>query len=101
MPMRSHRIAHGITFVTVAIALAPAEDGHPIWGPVYRDVRTQLIAEREAAVSKPLIPLGKAEQMLSDGVVKYDAGEFPAAQKLLEASLKGGLKNKQDQVKAM
>jgi len=82
-------------------ALTPAEDGHPIWGPVYRDVRTQLIAEREAAVSKPLIPLGKAEQMLSDGVVKYDAGEFPAAQKLLEASLKGALKNKQDQVKAM
>ena len=46
-------------------ALTPAEDGHPIWGPVYRDVRTTLIAEREAAVKKPLIPLGKAEQMLS------------------------------------
>ena len=30
-------------------ALTPAEDGHPIWGPVYRNVRTQLIAEREAA----------------------------------------------------
>ena len=82
-------------------ALTPAEDGHPIWGPVYRDVRTQLIAEREAAVAKPLIPLGKAEQMLSDGMVKYDSGEFPAAHKLLEASLKEGLKEKQDQVKAM
>ena len=82
-------------------ALTPAEDGHPIWGPVYRDVRTQLIAEREASVRKPLIPLGKAEQLLSDGVVKYDAGEFPAAHKLLEASLKEGLKAKEDQVKAM
>src|SRR6185436_12349406 len=29
--------------------LTPAEDGHPIWGPVYRSVRTQLIAEREAS----------------------------------------------------
>jgi tetratricopeptide (TPR) repeat protein len=82
-------------------ALTPAEDGHPIWGPVYRDVRTQLIAEREAAVRKPLIPLGKAEHMLSDGMVKYDAGEFAPAEKLLEGALKEGLKAKDDQVKAM
>ncbi|HLX24445.1 MAG TPA: TssQ family T6SS-associated lipoprotein [Usitatibacter sp.] len=82
-------------------ALTPAEDGHPIWGPVYRDVRTQLIAEREAAVRKPLIPLGKAEQMLSDGLVKYDAAEFAPAEKLLEGALKEGLKAKDDQVKAM
>jgi Tfp pilus assembly protein PilF len=82
-------------------ALTPAEDGHPIWGPVYRDVRTQLISEREAAVKKPLIPLAKAEQTLSDGLVKYDAGEFAAAQKLLEASLKEGLKEKADTVRAM
>jgi len=66
-------------------ALTPAEDGHPIWGPIYRDVRTQLISEREAAVRKPLIPLAKAEQMLSDGVVKYDAGDFASAYTLLEA----------------
>ena len=82
-------------------ALTPAEDGHPIWGPVYRDVRTQLIAEREAQVRKPLIPLAKAEQMLSDGIVKYDAGEFAASRKLLEASLKEGLKDKADKVRAM
>jgi hypothetical protein len=82
-------------------ALTPAEDGHPIWGPVYRDVRTQLISEREAAVKKPLIPLAKAEQLLSDGIVKYDAGEFAASQKLLEAALKEGLKEKADTVRAM
>jgi len=82
-------------------ALTPAEDGHPIWGPIYRDVRTQLITEREAAVRKPLIPLAKAEQMLSDGVVKYDAGEFPAAHTLLEGALREGLKSKDDQVKAL
>src|ERR1700750_2643869 len=52
-------------------ALTPAEDGHPIWGPVYRGVRTQLITEREAAAGKPLklLPLGKSEQMLADGMV--------------------------------
>ncbi len=82
-------------------ALTPAEDGHPIWGPVYRNVRTQLIAEREAQQGKPLLPLAKAEQMLADGMVKYDAGEFPAAYTLLEGALKEGLKSKDDQVKAM
>ena len=84
-------------------ALTPAEDGHPIWGPIYRDVRTQLIAEREAAQarSRPFIPLAKAEQMLADGVVKYDAGDYDAALKLLEGAQKEGLKEKADQVRAM
>ncbi len=81
-------------------SLTSAEDGHPIWGPVYRNVRTQLIAEREASVRKPLIPLGKAEQLLSDGMVKYDAGDYPAAHTLLESAVKEGLK-KEDQVRAM
>jgi tetratricopeptide (TPR) repeat protein len=85
-------------------ALTAAEDGHPIWGPVYRDVRTQLITEREAAQGRrttSFIPLGKAEQMLADGVVKYDAGDFAAARKLLEGAQKEGLKEKTDKVRAM
>lgn len=82
-------------------SLSSAEDGHPSWGPVYRTVRTQLIAEREAAVRKPLIPLARAEQMLSEGIVKYDAGDYPAANTLLENALKEGLKTKEDQVRAM
>src|SRR5512142_1437908 len=50
-----------------AFEINPAEDGPPIWGPVYRDVRTQLIAEREAAQTvgaKPAAAAGKAEQLL-------------------------------------
>jgi len=84
-------------------ALTPAEDGHPIWGPVYRDVRTQLIAEREAAVtdSKQPAPLNKAQQMLADGMVKYDAGEYVAARRLLEAAITEGLPDKANHVKAM
>jgi tetratricopeptide (TPR) repeat protein len=84
-------------------SLTPAEDGHPTWGPVYRNVRTQLITEREASASRTttLLPLGKAEQILADGMVKYDAGDYEAALKLYEAALKEGLKEKRDQVRAM
>ena len=83
-------------------SLSPAEDGHPIWGPVYRNVRTQLITEREAAQARtrPIIPLGKAEQMLADGMVKYGAGDYEASLKLLEASLKEGLADKADRIRA-
>lgn len=84
-------------------SLTAAEDGHPIWGPIYRNVRTQLIAEREATQQrKPgFLPLGKAEQMLNDGMVKYDSGDYDASLKLLEASHKEGLKDKADQVRAL
>src|SRR6185312_5870168 len=83
-------------------SLTPAEDGHPVWGPVYRDVRTQLIAEREAATTVGKKPtLTKAQQMLSDGMVKYDAGEYAAARPLLDAAITEGLKDKANMVKAM
>jgi tetratricopeptide (TPR) repeat protein len=84
-------------------ALSPAEDGHPVWGPVYRSVRTQLVAEREAEADKPisLLPRAKAENLLADGFVKYDAGDYDGAHKLLQASLTEGLKDKGDQVRAM
>ena len=82
-------------------SLTPAEDGHPIWGPVYRSVRTQLIAEREASVPRAAASMGRAEKMLQDGLVKYDAGEYADAAKLLEGALKEGLKDRADQVRAM
>lgn len=83
-----------------AFTLTPAEDGHPIWGPVYRDVRAVLIAEREAALGKPKVPLAKAEQLLADGLVKYESGDYAEALKLVEAAAKEGLKDRVDQVKA-
>ncbi len=84
-------------------SLTPAEDGHPIWGPVYRDVRAQLIAEREAGktVAAAPEPLTKAQQLLAEGMLKYDAGEFKEAHRLLGAALTEGLKSDKDQVKAM
>ena len=82
-------------------ALSAAEDGHPIWGPVYRNVRTQLIAEREATVKKSSASLDKAEQALHDGLMKYEAGDYAEAQRTLESAMKMGLKDKSDQVKAL
>jgi len=84
-------------------ALTSAEDGHPIWGPIYRSVRTQLVSEREAARDQrsSILPVGKAEQMLQDGLVKYDSGDYDASLRILEGALKEGLKEKTDQVRAM
>jgi tetratricopeptide (TPR) repeat protein len=84
-----------------AFALTPAEDGHPIWGPVYRSVRATLISEREATEGRSKDSLPKAEQMLVDGLVKYDAGEFPDALNLFQGAFKEGLKEKKDQVRAL
>ena len=85
-------------------SLTPAEDGHPIWGPIYRNVRTQLVAEREAASQRKtttFLSLPKGEQMLQDGMVKYDAGDYAAAHTLFVSSMKEGLKSRDDQVRAM
>lgn len=85
-------------------ALTVAEDGHPIWGPVYRNVRTQLIAEREAAQTRrttSFIPLARAELMLQEGLIKYDAGDYVQAQRILDGALKEGIKEKLDQVRAL
>lgn len=85
--------------INATFDLTPAEAGHPIWGPIYRNVRAQLLAPSAAsAASKPLT---KAEQLLADGMAKYDAGEFDAAFKILQSAVKEGLENRPDQLKAV
>jgi tetratricopeptide (TPR) repeat protein len=86
-----------------AFALGAAEDGHPVWGPVYRAVRSQLIAEREAEQKRRtgILPLAKAEQMLADGMVKYDGGDYEASHRLFDSAVKEGLKDKADKVRAL
>jgi len=79
--------------------LTSAEAGHPIWGPIYLNVRQQLAAPA-APEPKPAAPRSPGQQLLADGVAKYDAGEFDAALKLLRDALKEGLAAKSDQVKA-
>lgn len=80
--------------------LSPAEAGHPIWGPVYRDVRAQLAAA-SAAPATPAAPRTGAEGLLDEGIAKYNAGSFDAAHKLLGAALKQGLAANADQIRAL
>jgi len=81
--------------------LTMAEAGHPIWGPVYRDVRAKLSAQAAPAAAKPPPPRPGAEGVLDDGLAKYAAGNFDAAQKQFAAALKQGLASKQDQITAL
>ncbi len=85
-----------------AFDLAPAEAGHPIWGPVYRSVREQMIAAAPAQTpaAKPAAALTPAQRTLADGLAKYEAGDFEAALKLCQAALKEGLADKNDQINA-
>ena len=84
-------------------ALTAAEDGHPIWGPVYRNVRTQLVAEREAASARKSVftPRGKGEATMQEGLIKYDSGDYVNSTRLLQASLAEGLEGKELRVRAM
>jgi Tfp pilus assembly protein PilF len=81
--------------------LTTAEAGHPVWGPIYSNVRAQMTASLAPPEPPPMAPLAKAEQMLFDGLAKYDAGEYDAALALLQGAYKEGLVAKADQIKAL
>ncbi|MDH4191560.1 MAG: TssQ family T6SS-associated lipoprotein [Betaproteobacteria bacterium] len=90
-----------------AFNLGTAEIGHPVWGPIYRNVREQLASAAAPAAQsaaqpapKPAAPMTPAGRLLADGLAKYDAGEFAAAFKLLQGALKEGLAEKPDRIRA-
>lgn len=83
-------------------SLSAAEVGHPIWGPVYRNVRAQMMASAAPASKTGAAqePASHAERMLADGLEKYEMGDFSAAIKLLQAAIKEGLPDKAERIKA-
>ncbi len=83
--------------------LSAAEAGHPIWGPVYRDVRAKLSAPlaAPAPAAKPAAARSGAEGLLDQGLSRYAEGKFDAAAKLFAAALKQGLGAKSDQIAAL
>ncbi len=82
--------------------LSAAEAGHPIWGPVYRDVRARLSATAATAAPVKAAPVRSgAEGVLDQGLARYAEGKFDAAAKLFTAALKQGLAAKGDQIIAL
>lgn len=57
--------------------LTPAEAGHPRWGPIYRQVKTDVTA-RDTSWFAPKPPT-QAERIFSEGMVAYDAGNYAKA----------------------
>jgi Tfp pilus assembly protein PilF len=92
-----------------ALALAPAEAGHPAWGPVFASVRAEAAkagpapveaAKLEAPKPEPLKaePV-KVEAPLQAGLRQYDDGEYDESAKTLKAAIDQGLPPK-DRVNA-
>ena len=59
-----------------ALALSPAESGHPVWGPVFRSAKAQ-------------------GGTLSVGLKQYENGEYDAAAKSLQSALELGLSDRE------
>src|SRR5260221_376648 len=57
--------------------LSAAEAGHPIWGPVYRDVRARLSATAATAAPVKAAPVRSgAEGVLDQGLASHPDGKF-------------------------
>lgn len=76
--------------IDAAFSLSTAEDGHPIGDRIGRCARSSSPSARPPRASRPP-PSPRRNNLLSDGLVKYEAGDFAESQRLLEQSLKEGL----------
>jgi tetratricopeptide (TPR) repeat protein len=69
--------------------LLPSESGHPIWGPLYRLVKTERDLK---ALGKTLPPpanlQGPGERLAVEGNKAYEEGDFAKALKLMQDALK-------------
>lgn len=83
-------------------SLSAAEVGHPIWGPVYRNVRAQMTATTAPASNTEAAqePASHAERLLASGLAKYETGDFSTAIKLFQIAIKEGLPDKAERIKA-
>jgi hypothetical protein len=82
-----------------AFDLAPGEAGHPAWGPVWRSVKGAM-EEQRAVKQANSTQASPSQQKLAEGIREYDAGRYREAIDALQASLKGGLAGKPDEIRA-
>lgn len=79
--------------------LAPNEASHPIWGPVWRSVKG-AVEEQRAVKQASSNTASPAQQKLAEGIKDYEAGRYKEAISTLQSSLKGGLPDKADEIRA-
>ena len=81
--------------------LSPAEAGHPVWGPVFRNVKNEAESRRSGraffapAIKAPTI----GEKMLTDAMTAYDAADYNKSVKGFQDALKETLSS-DNQLKA-
>ena len=81
--------------------LLPAEAGHPIWGPVFRNVKNDVEARRagRTTVAPAQKVLTAGEKLIVDATVAYDAADYNKSIKGFQDALKETL-SMDDQLKA-
>ena len=69
--------------------LTPAEAGHPTWGPVFRQLKTEIdIRKSGRRLQLPPKPLTAAEKLMAEGATAYDAADYNKAIKSYQDAIK-------------
>jgi tetratricopeptide (TPR) repeat protein len=81
--------------------LSPAEAGHPIWGPVFRNVKNEVELRRSGRTVPVVAPkvLSAGEKLIAEGMAAYDAADYVKSVKSFQDALKETLST-DDQIKA-
>ncbi len=70
--------------------LSPAETGHPVWGPVFRNVKNEIEARRSGrAFFSPAAKVPTTgEKLMTDAMIAYDAADYIKSVKIFQDALK-------------
>ncbi len=81
--------------------LSPAEAGHPVWGPVFRNVKNEAESRRSGrAFFAPAVKAPTAgEKLMTDAMTAYDAADYNKSVKGFQDALKETLSS-DNQLKA-
>jgi len=84
-----------------SLGLAPAESGHPVWGPVFRaakaaadkadPTKTELRTELAPKAAEPAKVEAKSEPMIAVALRQYDDGDYAASAKAFQDAIDQGL----------
>ena len=85
------------------LRLAPAESGHPVWGPVFITARNDAAkgesqkaeARAEVVKAEPARVDAKSTPLLAVGLRQYDDGDYDAAARSLRTAIDQGLSGKE------